>query len=48
MAFRASQRGGKVKPILGAQIFALGLIGELIIFTDAKNLKEYTIDEIIN
>lgn len=34
--------------VLGVQIFALGLIGELIIFTHAKQLKEYTIDEIIN
>jgi glycosyltransferase involved in cell wall biosynthesis len=34
--------------VLGAQVFALGLIGELIIFTHAKDLKEYTIDKIIN
>ncbi len=34
--------------VLGVQIFALGLIGELIIFTHAKQMKEYTIDEIIN
>jgi Glycosyl transferase family 2 len=34
--------------VLGVQIFALGLIGELIIFTHAKDLKEYTIEEIIN
>jgi glycosyltransferase involved in cell wall biosynthesis len=34
--------------VLGVQIFALGLIGELIIFTHAKDLKEYIIDEIIN
>ena len=34
--------------VLGVQIFALGLIGELIIFTHATNIKEYTIDEIIN
>ena len=34
--------------VLGVQIFALGLIGELIIFTHAKQLKEYTIDEIID
>jgi glycosyltransferase involved in cell wall biosynthesis len=34
--------------VLGAQIFALGLIGELIIFTHAKDIKEYSIDEIIN
>ena len=34
--------------VLGVQIFGLGLIGELIIFTHARDLKEYTIDEIIN
>ncbi len=34
--------------VLGVQIFALGLIGELIIFTHAKEMKEYTVDEIIN
>lgn len=34
--------------VLGVQIFALGLIGELIIFTHAKNIKEYTIEKIIN
>jgi glycosyltransferase involved in cell wall biosynthesis len=34
--------------VLGVQIFALGLIGELIIFTHAKEMKEYTIAEIIN
>jgi glycosyltransferase involved in cell wall biosynthesis len=34
--------------VLGAQVFALGLIGELIIFTHAKDIKEYTIEEIVN
>ena len=34
--------------VLGVQILALGLIGELIIFTHARELKEYTVDEIIN
>jgi glycosyltransferase involved in cell wall biosynthesis len=34
--------------VLGAQIFALGLIGELIIFTHAKDMKEYTIDKTVN
>jgi hypothetical protein len=32
--------------VLGVQIFAIGLIGELIIFTHAKDMKEYTIEEI--
>jgi glycosyltransferase involved in cell wall biosynthesis len=34
--------------VVGLQIFALGLIGELIIFTHAKDIKEYTIEKIIN
>lgn len=34
--------------VLGVQTFALGLIGELIIFTHAKEIKEYTIEKIIN
>lgn len=34
--------------VLGLQIFALGLLGELIIFTHARQLKEYTIDKIVN
>lgn len=34
--------------VLGVQIFALGLLGELIIFTHARQLKEYTIDKIVN
>lgn len=34
--------------VLGIQIIAIGLIGEIIIFTHAKDLKEYKIDKIIN
>lgn len=34
--------------VLGVQLFGLGLIGELIIFTHAREIKEYTIEEIIN
>jgi len=34
--------------VLGLQIFAIGLIGEIIIFTHAKEIKEYTVDEIIH
>ncbi len=33
--------------VLGLQIFALGLLGELIIFTHARHLKDYQIAEII-
>jgi glycosyltransferase involved in cell wall biosynthesis len=34
--------------VLGVQIFALGLIGELIIFTHAKELKEYAVRRVIS
>ena len=34
--------------VLGIQIIAIGLIGEIIIFTHAKEIKEYKIDRIIN
>lgn len=34
--------------VLGMQIFALGLLGELIIFTHARDLKDYRIAEIIH
>jgi glycosyltransferase involved in cell wall biosynthesis len=34
--------------VLGVQIFALGLIGELVIFTHAGQLKEYAIRAIID
>ena len=34
--------------VVGLQLFALGLLGELIIFTHARELKEYKIDRIIN
>jgi glycosyltransferase involved in cell wall biosynthesis len=39
---------GIVFVVLGLQIFAIGLIGEIIIFTHAKEIKEYNVDEIIN
>lgn len=34
--------------VLGVQVFAMGLIGELIIFTHAREMKEYTVEEVIN
>jgi glycosyltransferase involved in cell wall biosynthesis len=34
--------------VLGLQIFAIGLIGELIIFIHARDVKEYQIEQIIN
>jgi glycosyltransferase involved in cell wall biosynthesis len=39
---------GSLFIVLGIQIFGLGLIGELIIFTRARELKEYIIEEVIN
>jgi len=34
--------------VLGVQLFAMGLIGELIIFTHAKDIREYTVDDVVN
>lgn len=34
--------------VLGIQILAMGLIGEIVIFAHAREIKEYTIDETIN
>jgi len=33
--------------VLGIQVFAIGLIGEIIIFTHAREIREYAIEEII-
>ena len=33
--------------VLGLQIFALGLLGELIIFTHARSIKDYQIERVI-
>ena len=34
--------------VLGIQIGALGLLGELIIFTHARSLKEYRVERVVN
>jgi glycosyltransferase involved in cell wall biosynthesis len=34
--------------VLGLQLFALGLLGELIIFTHARDLRDYKIDRIVD
>jgi len=39
---------GVVFLVLGVQMFAIGLIGELIIFTHGRELKEYSVAEITN
>lgn len=33
--------------VLGLQLFALGLLGELIIFTHARTIKDYQVDRVI-
>ncbi|MBN1493558.1 MAG: glycosyltransferase [Candidatus Omnitrophica bacterium] len=38
---------GMLLMVLGVQVSSLGLLGELIIFTHARNIKEYHIAEII-
>jgi hypothetical protein len=32
--------------VLGVQIIGFGLVGEIIIFSQAKNLKEYRVERI--
>ena len=39
---------GSLLVVLGIQLFAIGLIGELIIFTHAHHIKEYQVEETIN
>jgi glycosyltransferase involved in cell wall biosynthesis len=34
--------------VLGLQLFALGLLGELIIFTHAKQIRDYQIDSVLS
>jgi glycosyltransferase involved in cell wall biosynthesis len=34
--------------IIGIQMFAIGLVGEIIIFTHAKDLKEYKVEKVVN
>ena len=34
--------------VLGVQLLAIGLVGEIVIFTHARDIKEYTIEEIVN
>jgi hypothetical protein len=33
--------------VLGMQLLALGLLGELIIFTHARDIKDYQVDEVV-
>lgn len=34
--------------VLGVQIFALGLVGEIVIYAHARQIREYTVEKIIN
>jgi len=34
--------------VLGTLLFSIGLIGEMIIFTNSKNIKDYNIEEVID
>lgn len=38
---------GALLVVLGMQIFALGLLGELIIFTHARGMKDYRVEKVI-
>ena len=33
--------------VLGMQLFALGLLGELVIFTHARQIRDYQIDSVL-
>ncbi|MFQ5753114.1 MAG: glycosyltransferase [bacterium] len=39
---------GALLLVIGLQMISIGLIGEMIIFTHAKDIKEYTIEEILD
>jgi glycosyltransferase involved in cell wall biosynthesis len=39
---------GTMLLIIGVQMISIGLLGEMIIYTHAKEIKEYNIEEIIN
>jgi hypothetical protein len=34
--------------VLGLQLFAIGLLGELIIFTHARSIKDYQVNEVVH
>ena len=39
---------GALLLVIGIQMISIGLLGEMIIFTHAGDVKEYNIEEIIN
>ncbi|QXD16211.1 glycosyltransferase [Rhodocaloribacter litoris] len=48
LADRPALLFGVLLIVLGVLLFAIGLVGELIIFVHAKDLKEYRIEQIVN
>ena len=38
---------GALSLVIGIQMISIGLIGEMIIFTHAREIKEYNIEEIL-
>jgi hypothetical protein len=38
---------GMLLSVLGVQVIGVGLVGEIIIFTQARNLREYRIERIV-
>jgi hypothetical protein len=38
---------GALLLVIGIQLISIGLLGEMIIFTHARDIKEYNIEEII-
>ena len=48
LADRPALLFGVLLIVLGILLFAIGLVGELIIFVHAKDLKEYRIEKIVN
>jgi hypothetical protein len=38
---------GVLLMVLGVQLFSIGLLGEIIIFTHARELKDYQVEEIL-
>ena len=48
LADRPALLFGVLLIVLGVLLFAIGLIGELIIFVNARELKEYRIEKIVN
>ncbi|MHA1777277.1 MAG: glycosyltransferase, partial [Promethearchaeota archaeon] len=38
---------GALLLVIGIQLISIGLLGEMIIFTHAREIKEYNIEEII-